>query len=337
MPVVQLTDVYEPLVFNPAVQEKAVELNAFVQSGIMQLNDQINEMANGPGKVGELPFFYGLTNDEPDYTDDNPANLSTPAKISGGKQIYEKATMHKSWSTMDLARELGLQDPLGAIINRVGKYWAVAEEKRLIYTLRGILADNIANDGSDMVFAAHTEDGNNATAANLISAEAVIDASATMGDHAGQLAAIAMHSVPFFNLQKQNLIDYIPDSRGEVHFPTYLGYRVIVDDSLAPRAGTTSGFVYTTFLFAAGSVAYGQGAPMKPSEMERIAGSGNGGGQDILHSRVTDIIHPYGFAFDSTGIAGETATYTELAAAAHWNRVFQNRKNVGVAFLTTNG
>jgi len=332
-----LADVYDPTIFDAAVQEAAVELNRFVQSGIMQLDQRINAMASGAGHIGDLPFFHGLANDEPNYVNDDPADKSAPKKITSGKQIYATAHMHESWSTMDLARELGLSDPLMAITDRVGKFWAVNNEKRLINTCRGVMLDNIANDAGDMVVNISIADGDAATGVNLISAEAVIDAGGTMGDHSQYLTAIGMHSVPFTNLQKQNLIDFIPNARGEVNIPTYLGKVVIVDDSLVPVAGGTSGFVYTTILFAMGAVAYGQGTPLKPSETERDATSGNGGGQDILHSRATEIIHPYGFAYADAGIADITATYAELAAADQWDRVFVERKNVGLAFLQTNG
>ena len=333
-----LLDIYDPTIFNAGVQEMAIELNRFVQSGIMDTDARLNAMASGPGSVGDLPFFKGLTNDEPNYSTDNPASSATADRIQGAKQTYAVAYKNKAWSTMDMARELGLEDPLGAIMNRVGQYWAVDTEKRLINTTQGVLLDNIANNSSDMVNPIHLETTVGVTDANRISAEAVINAAATMGDHATNLSAIAMHSVVYANLQKLNLIDFIPDSNGVVSIPTYLGYRVIVGDSLAPRAGTTSGYVYTTVLFAVGAVAYGAGTPMVPSEMERSPATGDGGGQDILWSRATEIVHPYGFAFSTMAMTGNnTATYAELAAAAQWSRVYAERKNIGIAFLTSNG
>ena len=334
---VRIAEVYDPLIFNGAVQEAAIEMNRFLASGVSVTDARIDAMASGPGQIGELPFYHGLTNDEPDYTTDDPAVTSTPSDIGGAKQVYMSSHTHKSWSTMDLAREIGLQDPLQAIVNRVAKYWAVNSEKRLINSLDGVLLDNVTNDASDMVNDIFIEAGLTATAANLISAEAIIDTAATMGDHAQNLTAIAMHSIPYFALLKADLIDFVKDSEGSMTIPTYLGYRVIVDDSCSVRAGTTSGFVYTTILFATGSVAYGSGLPMVPSELERAQSAGNGGGQDILHSRRTEIVHPYGFSFLTTGPASLSATYAELALAANWDRVYAERKNIGIAFLRTNG
>lgn len=338
---VRIADIYNPLVFNGAVQEQAIELNAFLASGVMVQDPRTSALASGPGSIGDLPFFFGIDNpqadgtNEPNYTSDDPAANSVPDKISGDKMIYRKAFVHNSWSTMDLARELALQDPLAAITNRVGKYWAVNTELRLIRSALGVLADNEAADSDDMLHDIYA-DIVTPLAANKISGAAVIAAKSTMGDHAEELTAIAMHSVIFAELQLQELIIYLPTSNVNIRFPTYLGYRVIVDDAMPVAAGSNSP-AYISILFAAGSWVLGTGTPTMPSELEREPSAGLGGGQDILHSRGTQIIHPSGFAFLSASVAGESADFAELAAAANWNRVYANRKNIGMAFLRTNG
>jgi len=338
MAAVRLTDIYEPATFDGAVQESAIEYNRFIQSGVMVQDDRINGMVAVGGMVGEMPNFDPLTNDEPDYATDNPADVIVPDAISHGTQIFRLANQTKAWSTMDLARQLALQDPLGAIVNRVGHYWATAGQNRLLSTLTGVLADNIANYASDMVNTIAIGDGDNATAANLISAEAVIDTQATMGDHASSLTAIAMHSVVFANLKKQNLIDYIPDARGEVQIPTYLGLEVIEDDGMTVIAGGTSGFIYDTVLMGKGAFGYGTSPALMPSELQREALVGQGSGQDILVYRQNEIIHPQGFAFQSSGLAqGITATLAQLEAATQWDRVYTERKNIPLAVLKSNG
>lgn len=335
MATVALSDVYEPLTFNQEVQEKAIELNNFLQSGVISPDPQLSQMASIGGHIGELPFYLGLANTEPRYSNDTQGTTPAPDGLGDGKQIFRKAMQNNSWSVMDLSRELALEDPLGAITNRVAKYWAVNTEKRIINSATGLLLENLANE-DDMVNAVHSETVAGTTDANRISADAVIDAAATMGDHAGDVTMIAMHSVQYTRLQKLNLIAFIPDARGEINIPTYLGYRVIVDDSMPVRAGTTDGLVYTTMLFAENSIAYGMGQPNVPSEVERDPASGNGGGEEILYSRSTEIIHPKGYQFTSASVAGQSATYAELAAAANWDRAYANRKNVGIAFLTCN-
>jgi hypothetical protein len=342
MATVQIADVYNPLVFNQAVQESAIELNAFMASGVMVQDGLVTQAAQGPGNIGDLPFYLGLANplydgtNEANYVNDNDAANSTPANIGDGLQKWRKAFMHQSWSTMDLAREIALADPMQAITNRIGKYWAVQNELRLISAAMGILADNVANDASDMVHNVATDAAGAPVAAELIGNDQVITAKATMGDHADNLSAIAMHSVPYAELQRQQLIQFIRDADNNIMFSTYLGYRVIVDDSLPAVAGVNR-ITYTSILFAGGQFAFGQGSPEVPSEMERIESAGNGGGQDVIHSRQTNIIHPVGFSFESAAVAGQSPTFAELRNATNWNRVYANRKNIGMAFLQTNG
>lgn len=335
MAVVQLSDIYEPLVFNESVDEAAAELNVFLRSGVMVPSEVLSSMASVGGRIGELPFHAPLTAGEPDYASDDPTEFATPDKITTKKQIYRLASMHKSWSTMNLSRELALMDPLGAITTKIGGWWSTALQNRVLASARGILADNIANDSSDMVVDISNDSANAVADAERISAEAVLNAKQTMGDHAGALTTIAMHSTLYTRLQLQNLIDYIPTARAEVRIPTYLDYMVVVDDGMPVITGVNR-LKFITMLFAGGAFDNGSGRLTIPSEIERIANAGNGGGQDVIHTRRSEIIHPYGFQFTSSSVAAESATLAELLTAANWDRVVA-RKKVGMAFLITNG
>jgi Major capsid protein 13-like len=335
MATVQIVDIYNPLVFDAAVDEAAIEQNRLLAAGVLVSNPMVDDMASVGGQIGEMPFFGPLGTEEPEYVDDDPAHLGTPAKIASKKMIYRLAKMHKAWSTMDVARELALRDPLAAITSKIGGYWATQMQKRVVQSAMGVLADNVANDAGDMIKDIATDDAGAVTDAERISAEAVLDAAQTMGDAKEKLAAIAMHSVCYTKLQKQNLIDYVPTSDSKVNIPYYLGKLVIVDDSLPAVAGVNR-VTYTTILYAQGAFEMGNGRVLKPSEPERLPNAGYGGGQDIIHTRKSVIIHPVGTAFLSANVAGVSATLAELALAANWNRVMA-RKNLGIAFLQTNG
>jgi hypothetical protein len=336
MAVTKIADIYEPVPFEQAIQEAAVEKNAFIQSGVMVNDARIAGMANVGGSTGDIPFYNAVTADEPDYVTDNDATSSTPAKIGSGKQKYHTANMHKSWSTMDLARELALADPVEAITVGIGGYWATHYEKRIIQSSMGVLANNVAADSSDMLFTVATDAAGAITDAERISGDVVIEGGATMGDAASMLSLIAVHSVVFKKMQKDNLITTIPNAENNSFFNLYLNkYTIIVDDSLPAVAGSNR-ITYTSILYAAGAMAYGEGSPTQASELEREASAGNGGGQDILHSRKTAIILPYGTSFLAVSVAGQSPTLAELATAGNWDRVY-NRKNVNMAFIQTNG
>ena len=88
-------------------------------------------------------------------------------------------------------------------------------------------------------------------------------------------------------------------------------------------------------MFGGGAIGSTNGKTMVPSEMERKPDTGNGGGQDIIYSRRSDLIHPLGFSFESASVAGQSATLAELATATNWNRIW-DRKHIPMAFLQVN-
>jgi hypothetical protein len=167
------------------------------------------------------------------------------------------------------------------------------------------------------------------------SAEAFIDATATMGDSMGELTMVMVHSLVYARMQKNNLIDFVSDSvnGNAVSIPTFLGREVIVDDGVPRTAG-----VFNTWLFGAGAVRGGVGAPKVPTETFRAPAAGNGGGQDTLYNRVEWIIHPVGHAYIGTPAKGGPSNATSsnnLANAGSWSRVFSERKQIRIARLIT--
>lgn len=333
MATVQLADIYQPNTFNRRTQERQTEANAFIASGVAAQDPVLATQLAAGGQTGELPMYNGITIKEPNYSTDNPATLAVPGKIAGSVQKFRSAPRNDHWSTMDLARELADSDPMAAITGRIGSFWATDDEKRIINSLVGVKADNIANDGSDMVYSVATDGAGAITDAERISSTALALASQTLGDRAPNLTAIAMHSALRTRLAINDLIQPFKSQDGVILFETYLGKRIVVDDSLAPVAGTNR-LTYTAILFGAGVISWANGPVQTPSELTREALAGNGGGQSIVSSRTNSVFHPNGFSYVGTP-AGQSATYAELATATHWNRVVA-RKSVDVAFLEVN-
>lgn len=339
MAVVQLADIYNPLTFGRRAQQAQLQLNRFLASGVAVTDATMALQIAQGGHLGELTNFGKLDVDEPNYSSDNPASNSTPAKIASELQKFRAAARNKSWSTMDLARELALADPVGAITGRVGRYWAQDDEQRLLNTFRGILADNQANDAGDMVIDVATDAAGAVTDAERIGGDRVIAGLQTLGDHKEVITTIAMHSAIHARLQRQNLIQFVRNSDNNIMFETYMGKRLIIDDSLPAIAGTNR-IKYTCIMFGGGAVGTANGRVLVPSEMERKPSAGNGGGQDIMYSRVNNVWHPYGFSFTSTTVTGgeasaRFASYADLRTANNWDRV-HSRKNIPIAFIVVN-
>jgi len=327
----RLIDVVIPEEFTAYVTQNTMEASALVQSGIVARNGVIEGQLSAGADSFTVPFWNDLADDEANIAGDDPAVTATPRKLTSEKQIVRKSFLHNSWSAMNLASELSGDDAIQRIQERAAAYWTRQTQRRLISSLRGILADNEANDSGDMLLDITGLTG----AAAQFSAEAAIDAAGTMGDQMGAVAGIAMHSDIYRKALKNDLIAFVPDSQGR-DFATFRGMAVVVDD-LLPKdvvTGTPDYDAYTSVLFTPGAVGWGFTAPRiaAGTEIENKPGAGNGGGQQILHSRVNLAIHPSGFQWLEGSVVDESPTIAELALAANWNRVVE-RKAAGIAFL----
>lgn len=344
-PVTRVSDVIVPEIFTAYVQNLTTEKSRIIQSGMAVRSSELDLLLGGGGLTFQVPSFKDLDNDADRISTDTsvpfadadaslPAGVARPPdpqKIGTLKEISVRMNRNNSWSTTDLAAILAGADPMEAIARRVSAYWTRRLQVAFLATWKGILADNSANDSGD-----YTNDISGAYVPGVtdFSAEAFLDAALTMGDSMEELTGVMVHSVVMNRMQKNNLIDFIPDARGETNIATFLGREVIIDDGM-PKTGND----YETWLFGNGATQLGFGAPPVGTEVDRKPGGGNGGGQDVLYSRVMWAIHPTGHAWIGTaGDGGPANTGTgddDLDEAAAWNRVFPERKQIKFARLIT--
>ena len=349
-PATRVSDVIVPEVFTPYMQLMTEEKSRLVQSGLLARSDALDNLLAGGGITFQVPAFRDLDNDADRVSGDTSVPFASagvaastglpagqawapdPLKIQTMKEIAVRLNRNNSWSSSDLAAVLAGVDPMQAIATRVSAYWTRRLQAAFISTWNGVIADNVANDSGDYIndiSASSFSDG-----VTNFSAEAFLDAAQTMGDSQEDLVACAVHSVVYNRMQKNNLIDFIPDARGEINIPTFLGREVIVDDGL-PRSGS----VYDTWLFGPGATQLGVGTPPVATEADRKPGGGNGGGQDVLYSRVMWSLHPAGHAWTGTagdgGPANSGTSADDLDEAGSWNRVYPERKQIKFARLVS--
>lgn len=336
MATTRLTDVIDVTIFQDLPQINGPEKTALFESGIVVRNGLLDTLAAAPGRVAELPFWNDLDGStEVNYTNDNPATVATPENLDQGEQITRKAFVNQAWQAADLASEVAMGGTaMEAIRAKTDMYFQRQWQRRLIAASNGVLADNVANDSSDMVIDVASESIAGQSATTLFNRDAFTDAVFTSGDASTVYRSICVHSAVMAQMVKNDDITFIPDSQGNLTIPTYMGLRVIVDDGLTVTAGSTDGFKYTSLLFGEGAFGYGVGSPEVPVEVERQALQGNGGGIETLVMRNTWLLHPFGFQTLTTPSA-VSFTQAELATAAVWDRIV-DRKLVPLSFLITN-
>ena len=337
--VTRIADVVVPEIFSPYVQQMTQEKSRLIRSGAITLDAQLNSALAGGGLTFNEPSFKDLDNDAENVSTDDPATDSTPNKIGTATEIQVRLSRNNSWSSMDLSGDLAGADPMQAIANRVSDYWTRRQQAAFVATLNGVFADNAAAPtGTEHVQNDMTHDVSGAAFVDGVtnfSAEAFIDATATMGDSMEDLTMVMVHSIVYARMLKNNLIDFVSDSvnGNAVRIPTFLGREVIVDDGVPRSSG-----VFNTWLFGRGAVRGGMGSPKVPTEVDRKPAAGNGGGQDILFNRTEWIIHPVGHAYAGTppnGGPSNASTTNNLAHADSWKRVFSERKQIRIARLIT--
>jgi hypothetical protein len=336
--VTRLSDLIVPSVFKPITQKLTEEKSRIIASGAVSRDAASDELLAGAGLTFNMPFFKDLDNDSDLVATDNPSDVSTPNKIGTGQEVSVRLSRNNSWSTMDLDAALAQRDPAGAIADRVAAYWTRRLQAAFVATMKGIFADNaLAPDSGDT----HTQDDLTVDISGAafmdgttnFSAESFIDATATMGDSMGDLSLILVHSLVYARMQKNNLIDFIPDSDGKISIPTFLGRQVVVDDGMPAANG-----VFESWLFGAGAARLGFGAPKVPTEVDRAPAAGNGSGQETLYDRVEWLLHVNGHRYIGTAAPGGPSnanTSNNLAAAGSWQRVFPERKQIKIARLIT--
>lgn len=314
-----LQDIINPTaLFENYVVNRTSELSAIFQSGIITRDSKFDQLASEAAQVHNMPFFTDLNGDSEDIVEG--ASL-TEAKIGSKMDTSTTIRRAKMWGATDLSAQLAGTDPMSAIGDLVAGFWARDHQKELLNILDGVFA---ATSMSDHVLDISGKTGK----AAAFSGEAFIDAMQLMGDARNSLTAVVMHSATKSYLDKLNLIQTIRQSDA-ISFDTYMGRRVIVDDS-CPAAGGS----YTTYLFGEGAIAYGVGSPvgLVPVEVDRDKRKGSG--VNYLISRKAFIMHPRGVAWkNKTRAHAESVSRTELKDAGNWERVYEPKQIRIVKFV----
>jgi hypothetical protein len=309
----RLADMIVPSEFNDYVRQLTTEKSRLFQSGIITdltavIDDQL------AGKTVNMPFFNDLTGNE--EVIDDTVDL-TVAGVTTGQDVAVKLYRGKAFGSSDLAGDLAGADPIALIADRFADYWNRRFQTALLNTLAGAMG------AASMSANVHDISGLTGGAENF-DADSFIDAVYKLGDEAGGLSAIAVHSATMKAMVKQDLIDWVADSQGKLTVPTYMGKQVIEDDSMPVSTGT-----YTSYIFGQGAIAYGEKSPKVPVEVDRA--SLKGGGQEWIVQRRQFVLHPRGIKWTGTPV-GPTPTNAELATTGNWTRVYDPKVIRVVAF-----
>lgn len=334
MATTRLSDViYGPL-FLPTTIQRIAQLSRIRNSPIVSTDAQLQQFANGPGDLVQMPFWNDLTGNSNVSTDD-PAQNATPNKLTQGQDMARKIRRNNGWQSANLVASMLAEDPLDAAATLIAEYWVREEQRIKGLQMRGVFASpGMAGNVLDVA----SEDG--AVAPLNLDAEIAANAYALLGEYGTTLSAVLMHSRVFYNLRAARAIDKFKDPATGLEFDTWDNKIVYVSDQCPREAGDTSGLKYTSYLFGNGAIGYaeatGAGGPKKPVEIDSNASAGNGEGVETVWHRRHWVMHPRGVSFSAQPASASGVSDAELAAGGSWTRVY-DPKLIRMVAVVTNG
>ena len=312
----KLADLIVPEIYEQYMLENSPKLSRLISSGIARTSEEMMALANGAGVTINVPFLKPIGGASQIIDD---TNALTTNKMTAKKQVGVRLVRGNAWEFTDIATILSGADPIGALYEQLSKYWAEEEQTIMIQILMGLFGTRGCLSTSHML-----DISGQSGVASYISAEQTLNTKQLLGDNAFKITSVAMHSAVYTYLQQQNLIEFIPDSRGEIAFTRYLGYNVIVDDNMPNLGGN-----YITVFFGDGAFSYGSGTPngLRPIETDRDILLSS----ELVVSRRSFVIHPNGISWKGS-ISNTTPSNAELSNPDNWEKVFDD-KNIAMVAL----
>lgn len=304
----RISDVVVPEIFAGYMNKEPLELNAFVQSGVMTRTPEFDDLVASGGFTFNMPYWDELEGDYEERTD-RDTGLPVFNPITAKKEVAVKLFDKYAAGASQLASELAASNALKAIREKFNHKIANLDQKRIFSLLKGVFT---SSEMQTNVLDITSRTGG----AENLSVMTLIEAQGLLGDRQKSLSAYAMHSTTYVYLKMKDLITTQKESEQGKEISFYANKRVIIDDSLAP----TSEGVYTTYLFAAGALAYGRGGETYPTEVGKIPFMEEEG----ILVRKNHTFHVRGTTWK--GAADTKCTVSEVEKGTNWGRAYSHKQ-----------
>lgn len=330
---------FDEEVFSDMMQESDFWSNPIMASGIVQQDASIMNLIGSQGNVATIPMYKPLN-----IYDENMAALNNdgltsnvPVEISGDKQTCMLIQRMKAFQAKDFIKELTGADPLGNIKSKIQSYYTQVWEDELMNIAKAVLGIKELEE--------HVLDLSTTTETiadtNLINDTTLIDAEQqALGDMAGGLGLIVLHSKIFANYKKRKLVEYDKFTVGdaikkEVILPHIGGKIPLVTDYYTVDTSVPGVPVFSTYLFGEGAF---KSADKKNYEKQYTTDYDPeaSAGTDKFYTKQGKVLHPNGVSLAVDKIAKESPSKAELGATDNWSLKF-NHKNVKMGVIKSNG
>ena len=295
------------LVPNPGVLSNVVVRsyranNSLITSGVAVTGPEVDLLMTGGSYIQGLNFINKVDTSTFNYSSDDYDEKGAVGKITASGYMALRHDINWGWAYTDLVRMVTKFDVRGGLQSAIPLFWSEVGENMAVASLKGALAKTPALTSG--------------TATTAFDLDLVIDAAATMDDPRARKTLFLSHKT-LAKLQKLNKNAYVPAAETNLGFASFAGYGLILTEAFGDGQIVVA---------QDGSIAFGAGLVPGTVGMEisRDGDAGNGGGGEILRTRLSIVAAPQGFSYTGAPKPGLTA----LAAAANWNMV-ADIKDVG--------
>lgn len=317
-----LQRISDPKVMGGYVINQVPAVSKFAQAGIFNFNSANNLSVTGDGFVTAMRNL-NLGNIRSEPTNDDPADEIQPQKLGTG--MSQTVKMYNAFDVgfSNIIRELeSTVDPLRVVQQYDAQIWSNEMDRYGAALLSTAMNVAEAAHPGRYTLNISTETGDSANADNRASAEAVLDTLHLDGTLWERYSWVAMSHRVYLHLQKQNLIDFIPDSQGVVRFPTYMGLRAVQgEDEFFTRAGTTNGRVSSMIFGMDGAGSAGMAEPqhVDGSVFVKNEKASHGAGTTEYLSRKRFALALRGITWNPGTPTTSFPTYAEFVNADNWD------------------
>lgn len=331
------------------MRERQATFPSLFNSGVVTETPAMDEIASGAGTSANVPFFKDITDQTDEIQVENTAP-TTDNTITTGLQVVPILNRVTKNSATALASAVSGEDAVAQIIDQLVARRLKQRQSVLLATLRGLFNTpgtvNAAAPLSGARYGGTTaeiflEAGASPAAGQMVSPDVFIYSKALLGELADDLAGgvLWVHPTVKARLESLDGLNFKTGKPSDLPFDitTYRGVPIFTSNALV-RAGSTSGFVYDSYLIAQGRVGYGE----KPqsSAIGDVASLVYWGVADKNNEEIYDRTRFQMLLSGTKWVgtpAGQSATNAELQTPANWNLVYSSAARCGAVCFRTNG
>jgi hypothetical protein len=328
--------------FAVAVREDVYNNYAWIQSGVMVRDQKIDAAARGPRVEIPLikPFIpHSETVKSTANWGINGKGYLTPQKINAGQFVVPISHRAFAAGADELSEIITGLDPMAEIQSYISSGVQRLETLRALSLLEGAFAGPLTKHVLDVTRQA----AGTSAEANFLSASTVMRAKNILGERGNGLQTLAMHSSVANYLSIIGMLTFSTSTlapAGAIQWggggvgvtandvTAFGGYRVIVDDMLAPIDDAANGDKFPVLLLGNGVIRQGIQRDFRIRYGENILSF-----QNILAADWHGGIGIMGVSWKS---AADNPEDTDLATAANWELAYDDSRLIPVVKIMVN-